>query len=52
MLKELLEKDVTKKTLEKAKVSKNEFNDIKMLVKFDGEIFLPESDIHLPNDLL
>ena len=51
MLEELM-KDVPKQTLAKAKVSSSEFKDIKMLIKFDKDIFARESEIHPVNDLL
>lgn len=52
MFDEFLKLDASAELLEQANVSKREFLDIQMLCKFDRDIFLPESEYHLPNDLL
>ena len=52
MFAELLDQEVPQATIKKAKVSQREFNEIIMLLKFDRDIFAPESDIHPHNDLL
>jgi len=51
MIKELLT-DVPASSLQKAKVSQREYKEIKMLIRFDEDMFAPESQMHLPNDLL
>ena len=52
MFVELLDQEVPNATLKKAEVSQKEFGEIKMLLKFDRDIFAHESEIHPPNDLL
>lgn len=52
MYEELLNQDVPKAILRAAKVSKTEFEEIKMLLKFDKDIFQLESEMHPRNDLL
>ena len=51
MMKELLT-NVPTQTLNEAEVSSREYKEIRMLVDFDNNIFAPESQMHLPNNLL
>lgn len=52
MFEEFLALDAPQQLLERADVSKKEFKELQKLCKFDKDIFLPESEYHLPNDLL
>lgn len=52
MLNELLNKPIPLKTLEEIKVSRKELAEVRLLIRFDKDMFAPESRMHLHNDLL
>ena len=52
MLKELLNDKISTDILKAAKVSQRELKEIKMLVAFDKDILLRESEMHETNELL